>query len=214
MSLEDLNSYFLSYRNVNKILNHRGYDVPIDITEHKNEYLERCNKLYENYSIEEIKEEFSYINYVEEDSVLSDILVKWHLDKKLGANITNIVDEMESDKIKKAFIISDCGITASCREILKNLKITKKIIIEVWTLKETMIYILDHTYVPHHKICTPQEKKYLFKSYAINKKQLPRITHDDIVVRYLDATKGQLIEIIRKSDTNPDVYIKTYRIVL
>jgi|SRR5579862_1330935 len=214
---EDLNSYFLSYFNVNRILQNRGYDIPIDITEDKSDYLDRYAELYEDYTIEEIKKEFSYINYVDEDSssnnTLSDILVKWHVDKKLGANITNIIDEMEREGIKKAFIISDCGITASCREILKNLKITKKIIIEVWTLKETMIYILDHVYVPKHRICTLNEKKQLFAAYAIDKKKLPRIAHDDIVVRYLDANKNQLIEITRKSDTNPDVNIITYRIV-
>jgi DNA-directed RNA polymerase subunit H (RpoH/RPB5) len=165
--------------------------------------------------IEILKKEMSGLSFYFEDDKNKEfgIMIGWYLEHRLGVGIRDTVDDMANKNIKKALIVADGGMTSGCKDILKNLKIVKKITIDIMTLKESMIFVPDHVLVPQHRICTVKEKKDLFKSYGLKWKSLPHIKSDDIMVKYLGASKSQLIEIIRKSDSDPDLYILTYRIV-
>jgi len=200
--------YFLSYKNMLNVVEYRGIKV-------ENHYLKTQKEFFKEYddceSVEEIKERLSYLVFGEEHD---KILLCWFKDRKLGPSIRVVVEYMQNENIKKALVVVDEGVTPGSKEILKNLKICEKIIIDVWTLKESMIFVPDHVYVPDHRICSVREKKNLFKNYGITKKNLPFIESDDVMVKYLGASKGQLIHIVRVSDTNPGCKIESYRIVV
>jgi DNA-directed RNA polymerases I, II, and III subunit RPABC1 len=211
MDDETLRQYHLSRQNMLKVLSLRGYYVP----ESHNTTFDEFRDKYGRFLLDDLKLAIS--GYVYETSVDKSngcILLSWHMENKLGVSIRDIVNEMENENIKRAIVVSEGGVTSSCNEIIKNLKITKNIIIDTWSLKESMVYVPDHVLVPHHRICSVQEKKALFKAHGLTNEMLPRIKHDDIMVKYLGASKGQLIEITKKSETNPDVQMLKYRIVV
>ena len=75
------------------------------------------------------------------------------------------------------------------------------------------INILNHELVPKHIILTEDEKKNVMKMYGIKKlNQFPKILKSDPVIRLLKTKSGDLVKIIRKSDTAQEsIY---YRVVI
>ena len=78
---------------------------------------------------------------------------------------------------------------------------------------ETEIDISNHELVPKHILLSQQEKEEVMKNYGIRKiSQFPRISKHDPAVKMLEAKPGDLIKIIRKSDTAKEsIY---YRIII
>ena len=63
------------------------------------------------------------------------------------------------------------------------------------------IEITKHESVPQHVRLTEEQTEDFLKKFNISKKQLPRILKEDPVVEKLDAKKGDVIKIFRKSPT-------------
>jgi DNA-directed RNA polymerase subunit H len=64
-----------------------------------------------------------------------------------------------------------------------------------------MANILEHVLVPKHEILTAAEKKELLKRYKIKKENLPKISAKDVVAQNMDAKPGDILRIIRNSQT-------------
>ncbi|MBN2154797.1 MAG: DNA-directed RNA polymerase subunit H [Candidatus Lokiarchaeota archaeon] len=73
--------------------------------------------------------------------------------------------------------------------------------------------ILLHEITPKHKILTKEETEELLKKYSIKLLNLPRIFSDDPVVEMIGARYGDVIKIIRKSDTTVKE-VESYRFVM
>ncbi|MBD3350639.1 MAG: DNA-directed RNA polymerase subunit H [Candidatus Lokiarchaeota archaeon] len=73
--------------------------------------------------------------------------------------------------------------------------------------------VLEHEIVPKHKILTKRETDELLKKYSIKLINLPRIYSNDPVVEMIGARYGDVIKIIRKSQTTVDT-VETYRFVM
>ena len=111
----------------------------------------------------------------------------------------NIIDEIN---YKHAIIIVTKKITPSSNKILDTVK--KIYEIELFTEEEMSIDYTQYKYFyPHIKLCN-QEKKELINKYG---NRLPIILQKDIIIRYLNYKKGDIIKIIRDND-----YI-TYKLV-
>jgi DNA-directed RNA polymerase I, II, and III subunit RPABC1 len=65
--------------------------------------------------------------------------------------------------------------------------------------------VTRHVKVSKHIICYLETKNNILERYNITKEKLPFIKSDDPVLLYLGAKKGQMIEIIRDSDSNQEV---------
>lgn len=61
--------------------------------------------------------------------------------------------------------------------------------------------IEDHMLVPKHIKLNEEEIKKVLEFYNISIKQLPRISSKDAVIKNLNIKLGDVIKIIRKSDT-------------
>jgi DNA-directed RNA polymerase subunit H len=59
--------------------------------------------------------------------------------------------------------------------------------------------IFQSNLVPKHEILGGEEKAELLKNLNVSSKQLPRIKDDDPIVKVLDAKKGDVIKVTRKS---------------
>jgi len=75
------------------------------------------------------------------------------------------------------------------------------------------INLFNHKLVPKHIVLSDKEKQEVMKRYGIKKlSQFPKILKSDPVAQMLKTKTGDLIKIIRKSDTNKEsVY---YRMVI
>lgn len=58
-----------------------------------------------------------------------------------------------------------------------------------------------HHLVPDHSIAEPEEFNKLLEKYNIKKEQLPKILHSDPVAQHIGARPGDVVKIIRNSET-------------
>ncbi|QSZ66851.1 DNA-directed RNA polymerase subunit H [Methanofollis aquaemaris] len=65
----------------------------------------------------------------------------------------------------------------------------------------TRFNVIDHEMVPDHQIMSEGEVAELLSRYQIALEQLPRIYGDDPAVKSIGATTGDVIKIVRKSQT-------------
>ena len=66
--------------------------------------------------------------------------------------------------------------------------------------------------VPDHQIMTPEEVETLLHQFDITDDQLPKIYHDDPAVKEAGAKPGNVLRIIRKSQTAGEA--TSYRLVV
>ena len=72
--------------------------------------------------------------------------------------------------------------------------------------------ITKHELVPKHTLLNDNEKEALLKSYGIVLRQLPRMLASDAMAKLLNEKVGDVIKIIRKSETAGET--EYYRVVV
>jgi DNA-directed RNA polymerase subunit H len=72
--------------------------------------------------------------------------------------------------------------------------------------------LLDHVMVPDHRIMAEEEIGELLSTYHLSLEQLPKIFHDDPAVKTVKAKPGNVIRIIRSSQTAGRA--ESYRLVV
>lgn len=121
-------------------------------------------------------------------------------DPKIGVKQIQIyVAKMEADKVSRAIIVVRTGLTPSARQAMREVGPTY--ILEDFLESEMLINITEHELVPQHILLTTEEKEELFSMYKLKENQLMKMLATDPVARYYGYKRGQVIKIIRKSDT-------------
>lgn len=195
---------FRSFCIVIEMLKDRGYIVPeeynycIDGENHYSDFIEWVG--------EDIEEAQKLLHLCFEKSSGMKILTFWFT--PLGKNDVQTVSEtLIEDSVKNAIVVHVNKITPCAGPVIKDLRV-QKYFIEHFLQTELQFNITKHQYVPKHIICSASKKADVLKKYSVTKDQLPRILSSDPVCRYLGANKGQLIKIIRPSDSISEVNIK------
>ena len=66
---------------------------------------------------------------------------------------------------------------------------------------ELLVNITHHVLVPSHTVLSPADKAALLARYRVRDAQLPRIQAADPVARYFGLARGQVVRIVRPSET-------------
>jgi DNA-directed RNA polymerases I, II, and III subunit RPABC1 len=75
-----------------------------------------------------------------------------------------------------------------------------------------IVNITKHELVPKHELLEDQEVVKLLERYRCKRSQLPKILVSDPVAKYYGLRRGQVVRILRKSET-AGTYV-TYRYVI
>ena len=67
--------------------------------------------------------------------------------------------------------------------------------------EELLVNITHHQLVPKHSVLQDSEKAELLKRYRAKESQLPKIQCEDPVAKYFGVRRGQVMKIIRLSET-------------
>jgi DNA-directed RNA polymerase I, II, and III subunit RPABC1 len=139
------------------------------------------------------------------------IIVFFPEDEKVGVKPIKIyTDQMREMQISRAILVLRQGITPHAKQGVSEL--SDEFSIEHFREAELLVDITEHHLVPEHIVLNSAEKKDLLERYRLKEFQLPRIQPTDPVARYFGMKRGQIVKIIRPSET-AGRYV-TYRICI
>jgi DNA-directed RNA polymerase I, II, and III subunit RPABC1 len=196
------------------MLKDRGYVIPPDYTLSHKDFNTWVRK-DDSKSIREVMSRLTFQNEAKKS-----ISVFWR--ESLGIKDIGMIHQcMKDDNINHSIVVCT-KITTYAVTTLRALR-NRKMIIETFLEPQTSFVVVDNMDVPRHIICSEKTKKKMMEAYSVTKDQLPQIKATDPVCKYMGANKGQLIKIVRPSDSLPDVRVNgetkmlydiTYRIVV
>ena len=94
--------------------------------------------------------------------------------------------------------------------LFEQLYLSDKVFIQLFDLNKLLINITKHELVPKMRIVSEEEKLAVKEKYNVeNMSNLPIILSYDPVAQFYGVKKGDLCEIIRKSETSGEY--KAYR---
>ena len=131
---------------------------------------------------------------------LGTIYVEFLSDPQLNtATLRKFLEGAANGGHRAAIIVSHVAVTPSARKTLAAMESLLRV--ECFLEEDLLINITKHELVPRHMLLSPLEKAALLKRYKLKETQLPRILQKDPVARYLGLRRGQVVKIIRQSET-------------
>ena len=194
---------FRVWKTLNQMMADRGYIVEEDFS--KITYQEWLQKNNNKATLNGIYYKKSEINPEE----VFRLYFEYIGESKLSAKeISIFFSKMKDAKADSGIIVISGQLTSQAKQ--KMIDINYELQVECFNISELMVNITEHSYVPKHILLTKEEKKMLLKRYKIKEHQLPKILTTDPVAKYLGLKKGDVVKIIRDSET-AGKYV-TYRI--
>ena len=135
----------------------------------------------------------------------SSIAIFWK-DSIGTMEVREIVETLEDLEITNAIVVYSSKVTPYAKSAIGAL-LGKNIILEPFIEAELQYNVTKHVDVPRHIICSAAKKAQIFKAYSVKKDQLPQIKAIDPQCRYLGARRGQLIKIVRPSESIEGVMV-------
>jgi DNA-directed RNA polymerases I, II, and III subunit RPABC1 len=115
------------------------------------------------------------------------------------AIMKSFVHTLDDQKFGAGILIYTTSLTSQAGKIIQT--IAGQFRIEAFPESELLVNITHHELVPRHIVMTSDEKKELLARYRLKETQLPRIQLADPVARYYGLRRGQVVKIIRTSET-------------
>lgn len=124
--------------------------------------------------------------------------------------IRTYLERMNEQGVYRAIIVYRNSMTPSASKVMATM--APKYVLEQFAESELVVNITEHVLVPQHIVLGDSEKKELLEKYRLKETQLPRILVSDPVARYYGMRRGQVVKIVRPSET-AGRYI-TYRLAV
>lgn len=194
MSNDKRTKLFRVRKTVHKMLNARGYLVSA-------KELERDMDSFTEDFGDEPKRESLTIMAPKRDDPSENIFVFFPEEEKVGVKtIKDYAKRMKEENVYRAIIVVQASLTPFAKQSLLECQ-TQKFYIEQFQETELLVNIVDHVLVPEHILLSDEQKKTLLDRYKVKDTQLPRIQMHDPIARYYGMRRGQVVRIIRPSET-------------
>ena len=184
------------YKTLNKMMDDRGY-ITTDIKNYEDwlKDVEKLDSMGGIYSKKNDKNKKLYYLYIPTEKINADC-------------IKTFIGKMKDASAESGIIIVSGKMSQQAKQ--KIIDISSDLSIDIFTINDLVVNITEHELVPKHILLSNKDKEELLKRYKIKENQLPKILTTDPVAKYLGLKKGDVVKIIRKSET-AGKYI-TYRI--
>jgi len=135
----------------------------------------------------------------EPDTDIGTIWVEFHPEPSIGIKqMRTFGHHIHEHNFHTGIMVTQNAITPAAMKIVP---ILLPHVVETFQEQDLLVNITHHELVPKHVLLSREEKKVLLERYRLKDAQLPRIQVNDPVARYLGLKKGQVVKIIRKSET-------------
>jgi DNA-directed RNA polymerases I, II, and III subunit RPABC1 len=195
------------HKTVNQLVHDRGYIVSqpnLDLT---------LQSFASSYAPSGTVLDRSVLNFQvdHKDSQQDKLYVFFPEDMSVGVKpIRTFLEKMNENNVFKCIVIYRSSLTPSATKVMASL--APKYIMEQFSESELVVNITEHKLVPQHIVLSDEEKKALLARYRLKDTQLPRILISDPVARYYGLHRGEVVKILRPSET-AGRYV-TYRIAI
>jgi len=124
-------------------------------------------------------------------------------DKLINKSILSCYGMMQEKQVYRSIIILPSKLNSRASKHLQSLHDVANglMVIETFEESELIVNITEHILVPTHQLLTNEEKNNVLRRYKVKEAQLPRIQTKDPVARYLGLVRGDVVRIIRQSET-------------
>ncbi|KAL9053271.1 MAG: hypothetical protein Q9162_004879 [Coniocarpon cinnabarinum] len=127
------------------------------------------------------------------------IYFRFEGDKTVGiGDFRKFVHEVNEREYHTGVLVTAATVTQSSQKLIPT--VLPKII-EIFYEQDLLVNITHHELVPKHQLLSPVEKKALLERYRVKETQLPRILVTDPVAKYYGLRRGQVVKIVRRSET-------------
>ncbi|KAJ2956427.1 hypothetical protein NQZ79_g7743 [Umbelopsis isabellina] len=184
------------YQTIHQLVNDRGYLVS------QSELEMDLDTFKENFArtAEVDRDQLTFLVQKKDDPA-DQLLVFFPKDKSVGVKpIRKYVERMLTQNIPKGIIIFQQTMTSSANKVIQGM--SSKYQLESFQEAELLVNITRHVLVPIHIVLSTEEKLTLLKRYRLKETQLPRIQQTDPVARYYGLKRGQVVKIMRNSETS------------
>lgn len=194
--------YYKVRKTIIEMLHDRNYTVT---DEEKNlNYSDFSEKFYEN----QINFEGTYKDNDDKLILIYFFLENKTFGKKDLVGLKTLVNEKYVDKDLNIIIVLQDKPTS---QINKEILIEDYKNIEIFLVKNLLVNVTKHIFVPKHEILSQEEGKKILEKFKCTRLQLPKILSSDAIAKYYGMKPGQICKITRNSNiTGESIY---YRLV-
>ncbi|MCJ1310631.1 DNA-directed RNA polymerases II 24 kDa polypeptide (RNA polymerase II subunit 5) [Agyrium rufum] len=126
------------------------------------------------------------------------VWVEFNSDASIGVKqMRTFIHQVDDNNFGTGILITQAPVTRAALNLFSAPRAT----IETFQESDLLVNITHHELVPKHVLLSPEEKKRLLERYRLKESQLPRIQVGDPVAKYLGLRRGQVVKIIRRSET-------------
>ena len=137
----------------------------------------------------------------EPQTTAGTIWVEFSPESTIGIkHLRAFAQHLDANKFNTGIFITIGPVTTAALRAFEPLQ-EREIHAEHFQEQDLLVNITRHDLVPKHVLLSAEEKKVLLDRYRLKETQLPRIQLQDPVSKYLGLKRGNVVKIIRKSET-------------
>ncbi|KAJ0261223.1 hypothetical protein HA466_0043850 [Hirschfeldia incana] len=206
LSESEIRMLFRITKTINHMLKDRGYivtDSELEMTQEQ--FIEKYGENMERKDLVILKTKKND----DSDKIFVFFLQETNV-KMVGTK--SCFERMVSHNVFRAILVLRKDINRFAASAITEANSRGKLYLEYFKETELLMNVKEHAFVPEHIALTTEEKEALLEKYTVKENQLPRIQYTDPIAKYYGLKRGEVVKIIRNSETSGR-YV-TYRYVI